>query len=179
MPRDAGRHRSGCGDHASVGHPASQFPVESEADCPAEIRIASQNGVGEIEADIVGLEVGRGNQADAAAPQCRGKLHVLIDHRFKILLSERAVVEFALQEHQPGGQRLFHQIAGDRVKKRQRPGPVGGGFRGCIQFFPVIRVALHFNDEILSPARNGERAASGRMIRELIAVVFHGSPRNR
>ena len=60
-----------------------------------------------MEADVIDLEFRGGMKPDAAVLQSGGKLLAFVDHRVEIFAVQRAVIKFALQEHQPRRQRLF------------------------------------------------------------------------
>ena len=55
----------------------AHFFIEGESDRFPEIQVFSQNGIGKIEPDIIGLEFGRKFQTDSPLLQRRGKSPVI------------------------------------------------------------------------------------------------------
>ena len=87
---------------------------------------------------------------------------------------ECIIVQFPLQEHEPGGDGLFDKVTGNAVGKGQRFLPVCGRFGVRIGFVPVIGIAAHGHDIIGLPFFHDERSAAGWMGCEIVAVIFDG-----
>ena len=155
------------------------FPaVECKRNRASQLRIPAQNGIREVEADVIGLKLRRAFKHNPAPCQRRRKLKFFIHDRRKIFAVQRIIIKISLKEHQPSCERLLDKAADDFIRKRQRAVPLRPVRGSREKFTAIFRIAPHPDLIVFLPAGQDERPRADRVIGKAVPPMLRRAARN-